>query len=73
MKCNVGGIERSGCIVCGIALLLIGLFAPLEFVWRAVALTLAAIALVSAAARFCPLNAALGINICGTAKREGGK
>jgi len=73
MKCNVGGIDRTGRIVIGVVLLLVALLAPLEFVWQVVLLVLAAIALVTAVIRFCPLNAVLGINTCGAAKGEGGK
>jgi len=68
MQCNVGGIDRIGRIALGIVLLLVGLLAPIETTWRIVALVVAAIALVTAAVRFCPANAILGINSC-----EGGK
>jgi disulfide bond formation protein DsbB len=68
MQCNVGGIDRIARIVLGIVLLLVGLLAPIETTWRIVALVVAAIALVTAAVRFCPANAILGIN-----SGEGGK
>lgn len=68
MKCNVGGIDRTGRIVIGIVLLLVGLAAPLDMVWRIVALVIAAIALLTGIVRFCPANAILGINTC---EREG--
>ncbi len=64
MKSNVGGIDRTLRIVVGIVLLLVGLLAPLEMTWRIVALVVAAIALVTAFVRFCPINAMLGINTC---------
>ncbi len=64
MKCNVGGIDRTGRIVIGIVLLVVGLAAPVEMIWRIVALVIAAIALVTAIVRFCPANAALGVNTC---------
>lgn len=64
MKCNVGGIDRTGRIVLGIVLLIVGLLAPIETSWRIVALVIAAIALVTAAVRFCPANAIIGINTC---------
>ena len=64
MKCNVGGIDRTGRIVIGIALLVVGLAAPVEMTWRIVALAIAAIALITAIVRFCPANAVLGINTC---------
>jgi len=64
MKCNVGGIDRTGRIVIGIVLLVAGLAAPIDMTWRIVALVIAAIALVTATVRFCPANAILGINSC---------
>ncbi|MEN6584440.1 MAG: DUF2892 domain-containing protein [Sulfuricella sp.] len=64
MKCNVGGMDRTGRIVLGIVLLVIGLLAPIETMWRIVALAVAAIALVTAIVRFCPANAIFGINTC---------
>jgi hypothetical protein len=64
MKCNVGGIDRTGRIVLGIALLIVGLAAPIELTWRIAMLVVAAIALVTATVRFCPANAILGINTC---------
>lgn len=69
MKCNVGGIDRTGRIVLGIVLLLVGLVAPIEMTWRIVALVIAAIALVTAAVRFCPANAIIGINTCEAGKK----
>jgi hypothetical protein len=64
MKCNVGGIDRTGRIVLGVALAVVGLAAPLNMTWMIVVLVVAAIALVTAAVRFCPANAILGINTC---------
>jgi hypothetical protein len=64
MKCNVGGIDRTGRIVLGVALTVVGLAAPLDMTWMIVVLVVAAIALVTAAVRFCPANAILGINTC---------
>ncbi len=62
MKRNVGGMDRTLRFVVGVVLLIVGLAAPLEMTWRIVALVIAAIALVTASVRFCPLNAAFGIN-----------
>lgn len=73
MKCNVGGIDRTGRIVIGIVLLAIGLMVPMDTLWQVVLLVLAAIALVTAVVRFCPVNAAIGLNTCEQAKEEGGK
>lgn len=64
MKCNVGGIDRTGRIVIGITLLVVGLLAPLEMAWRVAALVIASIALITAVVRFCPANAIFGINTC---------
>lgn len=64
MKCNVGGVDRTGRIVIGIVLLVVGLAAPVEMAWRVAALVIAAIALVTAVVRFCPANAIFGINTC---------
>lgn len=61
-KCNVGGIDRTARIILGSVLLLAGILAPLDMLWRIVILVLAAIALVTALARYCPANALLGID-----------
>ncbi len=70
MKCNVGGIDRITRIVAGIVLLVVGLVAPIGATWQIVALVVAAIALVTAFVRFCPVNAMFGINSCGSEKKE---
>ncbi len=70
MKPNVGGIDRTARIVVGIILLIVGLVAPIGMTWRIVALVIAAIALVTAFTRLCPVNAILGINTCETGKKE---
>jgi hypothetical protein len=64
MKCNVGGIDRTSRIVAGVVLLVVGVAAPVEMTWRVLALAIAAIALVTAFVRFCPVNAAFGISTC---------
>ncbi|MDO9064315.1 MAG: DUF2892 domain-containing protein [Sulfuricella sp.] len=69
MKCNVGGIDRTGRIAIGIVLLVVGLAAPLDMIWRIVALVIAAIALLTGIVRFCPANAILGINTCEREKK----
>ena len=69
MKCNVGGIDRIGRIVVGIVLLVVGIVAPIEMTWRIVALVIAAIALLTAIVRFCPVNAMLGFNSCKEEKK----
>ena len=70
MKCNVGGMDRTGRIVVGIVLLLVGLLLPMAMMWRVIALVIAAIALVTAAVRFCPANALLGINTSETGEKK---
>ncbi len=71
MKCNVGGMDRTGRIVAGIVLLLVGLLLPsLETTWRIVVLLIAAVALVTAIVRFCPANGLFGINTCERKKEE---
>lgn len=64
MKCNVGGLDRSARIVLGVALLVVGLFVPMNPVWQTVVFVVAAIALVTAIIGFCPANAIAGINTC---------
>lgn len=64
MKCNVGGIDRTGRIVIGVVLLVVGLVAPIEMAWRIAALVIAATALATAIVRFCPGNWFFGINTC---------
>ena len=64
MKCNVGGIDRTGRLLLGLVLLVVGLAAPIEMTWRIAALVIAGIALVTATVGFCPVNAIFGINTC---------
>lgn len=70
MKCNVGGIDRTSRIILGAVLLVVGLAAPIDMIWRIVALVVAAIALVTAAVRFCPANAIFGVNTCEDEKKK---
>ncbi|HLP98297.1 MAG TPA: YgaP-like transmembrane domain [Sideroxyarcus sp.] len=70
MKCNVGGIDRSIRVILGIVLLLVGLLVPMEMLWQVLVLVAAAIALVTAAVRFCPINAMLACNTCEKAEKE---
>lgn len=70
MKCNVGGIDRTSRIILGVVLLVVGLVAPIDMIWRIVALVVAAIALVTAAVRFCPANAIFGVNTCEGQKKK---
>lgn len=61
---NVGGADKAIRIVVGIVLTALILFADLSATWQIVAGVVAAIALVTAFAGFCPLNRLLGINTC---------
>ena len=73
MKCNVGGIDRTGRLVLGVVLLVIGFLAPLSALWQTIIFIVAAIALITGIIRFCPANALLGINTCESgAKGSGG-
>jgi hypothetical protein len=70
MKSNVGGMDRIGRIVLGVVLLIVALAAPVSTMWQIVLLVVAAIALVTAAVRFCPANALLGIDTCKTEEKK---
>jgi hypothetical protein len=70
MQCNVGGVDRTGRIVIGIVLLLLGLLAPMSVGWKVLVFVLAAVALITATIRFCPANYLLGINTCGPKSRS---
>lgn len=59
---NVGGADKTFRIVLGLILLGIVLFAEMKPVWLVLNLLVAAIALVTAFTRFCPLNYAVGID-----------
>lgn len=67
MQRNVGGADRAGRIVLGLALVILNLTGVLSGVLAIVAWVVAAIALVTALVRFCPANSLLGINSCKTA------
>ena len=64
MKCNVGGIDRTACIIIGVVLLGVGIFVELSMIWKIVAFALAGIMFLTAAIRFCPINAVIGLNTC---------
>lgn len=71
MKCNVGRSERGIRIVIGVALLGVALFHVVAGYLAVIAYVLAAIALITGAAGYCPAWALFGINTC-TARRAGG-
>ncbi|MBU0620313.1 MAG: DUF2892 domain-containing protein [Gammaproteobacteria bacterium] len=64
MKLNVGGYDRIGRYVLGVVLLLVGMAAPLSAMWQTVVFVVAAIALLTAAVQYCPVNHLFGINTC---------
>jgi hypothetical protein len=64
MTCNVGGADRGLRIALGVAFVLGALFLNVDTVWRVVLFVMSAIALTTAFIRFCPLNAAIGLNTC---------
>jgi len=68
MKKNVGGIDKGIRIGVGLALILVGLLAPLSTGWRIGVLVVAAIALITAFTGLCPLWTVLGIS---TRKEKG--
>lgn len=70
MKLNVGGYDRIARFVIGIVLLVVGLTAPVGAAWQLVALVVAAIALLTAVVRFCPINHVFGINTCKTGEEK---
>lgn len=64
MKCNVGGADRTFRFVLGAALVGVGLFVEMSEGLRIGAFVVAAIAIGTAAVRYCPANAVLGVNTC---------
>lgn len=64
MKCNVGGADRTFRFVLGAALVGVGLFVEMSEGLRIAAFVVAAIAIGTAAIRYCPANAVFGIDTC---------
>lgn len=64
MKSNVGNAERMTRFMVGALLLALGFFAPLHPYILIALLAAGVIAVITAAVRFCPVWAALGINTC---------
>lgn len=64
MQCNVGGSERTLRFVVGAAALLAALFVEMSGGLRVALFVVAAIGIVTATVRFCPLNALIGRNSC---------
>lgn len=65
MKANVGNAERMIRFIVGAILLAIGFFVPLHPYIAVALLAAGVIAIITAAVRFCPVWAVLGINTCG--------
>lgn len=64
LKCNVGGTERSIRFGAGAALGGIGVLLPSSNLARYLLLGAAAISIVTATTRYCPLNDLLNRNTC---------
>jgi hypothetical protein len=64
MKCNVGGIDMAARLIVGAVLVALGLVVQMSVVWQVIVFAVAAIAIVTGVARYCPANALLGINTC---------
>jgi hypothetical protein len=62
-------MDMGARIIIGAVLLVVGFAVPMNAAWQTVVFVVAAIALVTAAIRYCPANALLGFNTC-TQKRE---
>lgn len=69
MKCNVGGVDMAARLIIGAVLLIAAFTVTMSAMWQTVLLVLAAIAIVTAVIRFCPLNAMLGFNTCSRKKQ----
>lgn len=65
MTCNLGAVERAIRMGLGIILIAIGYFADIPGGWAAAVYLIGAVAVVTAAAGFCPAWKVLGINTCG--------
>jgi hypothetical protein len=65
MTANIGNAERMTRFIAGALLLALGLFAPLHPYIQIALIAAGVIAVITAAVRFCPIWAVLGINTCG--------
>jgi len=63
MDCNVGGIERIGRILAGIALIITA-YAGLAGLGAILVYAAGAVFLGTGIVRFCPISKLLGINTC---------
>jgi hypothetical protein len=64
MSCNVGGIERTVRILIGMALLAVAFFHVVTGALATASYVLAAVALLTGLAGFCPAWAIIGFNTC---------
>lgn len=64
MNCNVGGAERTLRFGVGAALVGAGSFSEMSGGLRIAALLAGSVAIATAAARYCPASALLGIDTC---------
>ncbi len=64
MKCNVGGADRTFRFGFGAALVGVGSFVEMSARLRIASFVAGAIAIGTAAARYCPANSLLGVDTC---------
>jgi len=64
MKCNVGGADRTFRFGLGAALAGVGSFVEMGAGLRIASFVAAAIAIGTAAVRYCPANSLLGLDTC---------
>jgi hypothetical protein len=64
MVCNLGAAERVIRVGLGVILIAVGYFAAIPGPWAVAAYVIGAVAVVTAAAGFCPAWRLLGINTC---------
>ena len=64
MKCNVGGVDRTFRFGLGAALVGAGSFVEMSAGLRIASFVAAAIAIGTAAVRYCPANSVLGLDTC---------
>lgn len=64
MRCNVGGMDRTGRFILGGVLIILNLAGVLGGTLALVAWVVAAIAIGTALIRFCPANMLLAVNTC---------
>lgn len=64
IKCNVGGTDIIARYILGLVLLFVALAGHISLIWQIFALSLSAVAMITATRRYCPINALLGLNSC---------